>query len=62
MTSDIREAMGLNGRKKMEKEFDRKIVINAYKNRLTESEINRKFNICKTSGNSEGIGNFFLFL
>lgn len=42
MTSDIREAMGLNGRKKMEKEFDRKIVINAYKNRLTESEINRR--------------------
>ena len=39
MTSDIREAMGLNGREKMEKEFDRKIVINAYKNRLTESEI-----------------------
>ena len=41
MPADVREVMGMNGRKKMEKEFDRKIVINAYKNRLTESEINR---------------------
>lgn len=30
----VREAMGLNGRKKMEKEFDRNIVIKAYEERL----------------------------
>ena len=39
MAADVREAMGLNGRRKMEKEFDRKIVIIAYKKRLSESEI-----------------------
>ena len=35
MPAEIREKMGLNGRKKIEKEFDRKIVIEAYKNRLS---------------------------
>lgn len=34
-TNEILEAMGLNGRKKIEKEFDRNIVIDAYKNRLS---------------------------
>ena len=38
MPLDIREAMGINGRKKMEKEFDRNIVINAYKKRLAQSK------------------------
>lgn len=34
MPLEVREAMGINGRKKMENEFDRNIVIEAYKNRL----------------------------
>lgn len=34
MPLEVREAMGINGRKKMEKEFDRSIVIDAYKKRL----------------------------
>lgn len=34
MPLDDREAMGINGRKKMEKEFDRNFVINAYEERL----------------------------
>lgn len=38
MPLDIREAMGINGRKKMEKDFDRNIVINAYKKRLAQSK------------------------
>ena len=37
MPFEIREAMGKNGRKKMENEFDRNIVINAYKKRLAQS-------------------------
>jgi len=35
MPINVREAMGKSGRKKMEKEFDRNIVINAYKQRLS---------------------------
>ena len=38
MSLDVRETMGKNGRKKMENEFDRRIVINAYKKRLALSE------------------------
>lgn len=34
MPLEVREAMGLNGRKKMENDFDRNIVIEAYKSRL----------------------------
>lgn len=34
MTKEQREAMGQAGRKKIEKEFDRQIVINAYKERI----------------------------
>lgn len=36
MTAEVREAMGLNGRRKIEKEFDRKIVIEAYKSELKD--------------------------
>lgn len=35
MPINVREAMGINGRKKMEREFDRNIVIDAYKSRLS---------------------------
>lgn len=35
MPREVREAMGKNGRRKMEEEFDRIIVINAYKQRLS---------------------------
>ena len=34
MSEEERKQMGIRGRKKIEKEFDRNIVINAYKNRL----------------------------
>lgn len=34
MSNDERKVMGLNGRKKMEKEFDRNIVVNEYINEL----------------------------
>lgn len=36
MPNDVRIAMGRNGRKKMEKEFDRNIIIAAYKKRLSD--------------------------
>lgn len=36
MTIEERKKMGLNGRKKMEKEFDRKIVTDAYLNMIAE--------------------------
>lgn len=36
MTSEQREAMGQAGRKKIENEFDRNIVINAYKTRISQ--------------------------
>ena len=35
MPREVREAMGKNGRKRMEEKFDRNIVINAYKQRLS---------------------------
>lgn len=34
MPNNVREAMGLNGRRKIEREFDRSNVINAYRTRL----------------------------
>ncbi len=37
MTHEKRKAMGLKGRQKVEKEFDRNIVIQAYKSRITDS-------------------------
>lgn len=37
MPVEVRKKMGLNGRKKIEKEFDRKLVINAYMSRLSKS-------------------------
>ena len=36
MPQDVRKTMGINGRKKMEREFDRNIVIRAYLERLAK--------------------------